>query len=240
MPNLSPIRGFNWSSSLLLTLALMAPASHAASPVAPFSLDYSLKSEGIPFTVTATRTLKLMQDGLWKMEVQAKNWLGEIRETTLFDWQQCIPESTFYGYYRRGLGRVKEAKLHLDREAGVAASERTDKPTRNYPITDQATDELSVSLALQCSLQAGQRDIKLQVADERSMEAHRYRVVGEEHLNIDGKQVETVKVQRQRGTNSKRQTYMWFAPQHDYLLVQLLQENSDGDHVMTLQSIEGD
>lgn len=240
MANLSPNRGFNWSSSLLLTLALVAPASHAEPPVAPFSLDYSLKSEGIPFTVTATRTLKPMQGGLWKMEVQAKNWLGEIRETTLFDWHKCIPESTFYGYYRRGLGRVKEAKLHLDRETGVAASERTDKPTRNYPITDQATDELSVSLALQCSLQAGQRDIKLQVADERSMEAHRYRVVGEEQLNIDGKRVETVKVQRQRGTNSKRQTYMWFAPQHDYLLVQLLQENSDGDHVMTLQSMEGD
>ena len=238
MANLSPNRGFNWPS-LLLGLVLLAPTSHAEPPVAPFTLDYHLKSEGIPFTVTATRTLKPLQDGLWKMEVQAKNWLGEIRETTLFDWQKCIPESTYYGYYRRGLGRVKEAKLHLDREAGVAASERTDKPIHNYPITDQATDELSVSLALQCSLQAGERDIKLQVADERSMEAHRYRVVGEEQLKIDGKLVETVKVQRQRGANSKRQTYMWFAPQHDYLLVQLLQENSDGDHVMTLQSMEG-
>lgn len=239
MANHSLNRVFNWSSNLLLILALAAPASHAEPPVAPFTLDYHLKSEGIPFTFTATRTLKPVRDGLWKMEVQAKNWLGEIRETTLFDWQKCIPESTFYGYYRRGLGRVKEAKLHLDREAGVAASERTDKPMRSYPITDQATDELSVSLALQCSLQTGQRDIKLQVADERSLEAHRYRVVGEEKLKIDGKQIETVKVQRQRGANSKRQTYMWFAPQHDYLLVQLLQENSDGDHVMTLQSMEG-
>ena len=97
-----------------------------------------------------------------------------------------------------------------------------------------------VALSLQCSLQAGQQDIKLQVADERSLETHRYRVVGEESLEIDGQRIETVKVQRQRGANSKRQTYMWFAPQHDYLLVQLLQENSDGDHVMTLQSMEGD
>ncbi|WP_290538701.1 MULTISPECIES: DUF3108 domain-containing protein [Alcanivorax] len=239
MANHSLNRVFNWSSSLLLILALAAPASHAEPPVAPFTLDYHLKSEGIPFTFTATRTLKPVRDGLWKMEVQAKNWLGEIRETTLFDWQQCIPETTYYGYYRRGLGRVKEAKLHLDREAGVAASERTDKPMRSYPITDEATDELSVSLALQCALQTGKRDIKLQVADERSLEAHRYRVVGQEQLKIDGKQIETVKVQRQRGANSKRQTYMWFAPQHDYLLVQLLQENSDGDHVMTLQSMEG-
>mgnify|MGYP000321349189 FL=1 len=239
MANHSLNRVFNWSSSLLLILALAAPASHAEPPVAPFTLDYHLKSEGIPFTFTATRTLKPVRDGLWKMEVQAKNWLGEIRETTLFDWQQCIPETTYYGYYRRGLGRVKEAKLHLDREAGVAASERTDKPMRSYPITDEATDKLSVSLALQCSLQTGKRDIKLQVADERSLEAHRYRVVGQEQLKIDGKQIETVKVQRQRGANSKRQTYMWFAPQHDYLLVQLLQENSDGDHVMTLQSMEG-
>ncbi|MED5387749.1 MAG: DUF3108 domain-containing protein [Pseudomonadota bacterium] len=235
----SPNRVFSWCNLLLLAMALAAPASHAEPPVPPFQLDYSLKSEGIPFTVTATRTLKPARNGLWEMEVQAKNWLGEIRETALFGWQTCIPQSRYYGYYRRGLGRVKEATLRLNRETGMAASERTDKPSRRYPISENATDELSVSLALQCALQAGERDIHLQVADERSLEAHRYRVVGEEQLNIDGQEVKTLKVQRDRGANSPRQTYMWFAPQYDYQLVQLLQENRDGDHVMTLLSMEG-
>ncbi|MCK0152180.1 DUF3108 domain-containing protein [Alcanivorax sp. S6407] len=217
----------------------MAPVAAAQPPVTPFTLDYRLKSEGIPFTITATRTLRQVQGGLWKMEVSAKNWLGEIRETALFNWQSCTPQSSYYGYLRKGLGRVKEATLHLNRETGVAASERSGKARLNYPISDTATDELSVSLALQCALERGDKDIELDVADEKSVEKQRFQVVGEDILKIDGERLKTVKVQRVREANSPRQTFMWFAPNHQFLLVQLQQKNKDGEHVMTLQSLEG-
>lgn len=229
------------SLSILFLLVPMALASTAMAhpPVTPFSLDYRLKSDGIPFSITATRSLQKVRGDLWKMEVSAKNWLGEIRETALFNWQSCTPQSSYYGYMRKGLGRLKEATLHLDRETGIAASERTGKAMRSYPISDSATDELSVSLALQCALEQGKKDIELDVADEKSLETQRFRVVGEETLKIDGERLTTVKVQRIRGANSARQTFMWFAPKHHYLLVQLLQKNNDGEHVMTLQSLKG-
>ena len=238
MGSLLQNRAINCRNGLLLLAILAATASHASPPVSPFSLDYRLKSEGIPFSITAHRTLEPVQDGLWKMEVHASNWLGEIRETALFNWQGCTPQSNYYSYLRRGLGRVKEAHLRLDRDAGIAASERTDKPIRNYTITDDATDELSVTLALQCELRNGKKNIHLNVADEREQESQHFRVVGEETLKVGRQRVKTVKVQRQRGPNSERQTYLWFAPGHDYLLIQLLQENSDGEHVMTLQSMK--
>ena len=225
---------------LLLTLALLAMASPALAqpPVTAFTLDYRLKSEGIPFSITATRTLEKVKGDLWKMEVSAKNWLGEIRETALFNWQSCTPQSSYYGYMRKGLGRLKEATLHLDRETGIAASERTGKAMRSYPISDTATDELSVSLALQCALKRGDQEVELDVADERSQETQRFRIVGEDILKVDGQRLHTVKVQRIRASDSERQTFMWFAPKHHYLLVQLLQKNNDGEHVMTLQSLE--
>ena len=226
---------------LILAAALLVAASSAFAqpPVAPFNLDYRLKSEGIPFSITATRSLHQVQGGLWKMEVSARNWLGEIRETALFNWQSCTPQSSYYGYMRKGLGRVKEAKLHLDHEAGIAASERTGKDMLSYPISDAATDELSVSLALQCALAEGKQDIRLDVADEKKLDQQHFKVVGQESLNVDGKRLKTVKVQRIRAEDSERQTFMWFAPSHNFLLVQLLQKNNDGEHVMTLQSLEG-
>lgn len=222
----------------LAPLAL-APLATAQPPIMPFTLDYRLKSEGIPFSITATRTLRQVQGGLWEMEVSAKNWLGEIRETALFNWQSCTPQSSYYAYLRKGLGRVKEATLHLDRDTGMADSARTGKAAFSYPISDTATDELSVSLALQCALADGARDIELDVADEKSLEKQRFRVVGEDTLRIDGERMKTIKVQRVRAANSPRQTFMWFAPKHHYLLVQLQQKNNDGEHVMTLQSLEG-
>ena len=226
-------------AAILLASFAFSPAATGDETPSPFRLDYRLKSEGIPFSIVATRSLSQVKDGLWKMEVHAKNWLGEIRETALFNWQGCTPLSNYYGYERRGLGKVKEAKLHIDRQTGVAASERTDKPMRSYDVSDNATDELSVSLALQCELRDGAREIELQVADERAQKTHHYTVTGAETLTIDGDKVETLKVQRQRGKNSDRQTYMWFAPGHDYTLVQLMQKNDDGEHLMTLQSLKG-
>lgn len=223
----------------LLAPLAVAPIASAQPPITPFTLDYRLKSEGIPFSITATRTLRQVKGGLWKMEVSAKNWLGEIRETALFNWQSCTPQSSYYGYMRKGLGQLKEATLNLDRENGMADSARTGKANFSYPISETATDELSVSLALQCALASGELDIELDVADEKSLETQRFRVVGEETLKIDGERVKTVKVQRVRGANSPRQTFMWFAPKHNFLLVQLQQKNKDGEHVMTLQSLEG-
>ncbi len=42
---------------------------------------------------------------------------------------------------------------------------------------------------------------------------------------------------RLREADSERQTWLWFAPNKDYTLVQLVQENDDGRHVMSLESL---
>lgn len=240
MANFFPPRAISWPKALLMAALLGSPAAVMADPpLAPFALDYHFKSSGVPFAIKAQRSLIQMKDGLWKVELHAKNFIGEIRETALFNWQGCTPRSRFYGYHRQGLGRVKEAQLRIDPDTGMADSTRTDKPQRHYPVSEDTTDELSVPLALQCELRAGETDIELNVADERSSEPQRYKVISQEQLDIDGHLLDTVKLQRIREANSSRQTFMWFAPEHDYLLVKLVQENSDGEHILTLQSLEG-
>ncbi|HCK27295.1 MAG TPA: DUF3108 domain-containing protein, partial [Alcanivorax sp.] len=69
------------------------------------------------------------------------------------------------------------------------------------------------------------------------VETQRFQVEGRETLEIDGEDVATVKVRRLREADSERQTWLWFAPGNDYTLVQLVQENDDGRHVMNLESL---
>ncbi len=104
-------------------------------------------------------------------------------------------------------------------------------------MASPATDKIALTLALQCRLQQGDQNMVLNVADERGVEKQRFQVEGNENLEIDGDEVATVKVRRVRAPNSDRQTWLWFAPEHGYTLVQLVQKNDDGRHVMTLETM---
>ncbi|KAF0806873.1 hypothetical protein A6D6_01237 [Alcanivorax xiamenensis] len=229
-------RRFLTSALLTLLILATAPAIATESPITPFQLQYRLKAQGIPFAVTANRTLKALGDGQWQMEVVASNVLGEIRETSRFTWSGCTPVSRYYGYRRKGLGQLKEAEVRIPAGGATATAKRSGKADRQYPVpSDAVTDKISLTLALQCRLARGERDLTLHVADERELESQHYLVEGEETLSINGNPITTVKVRRDRSGNSPRQTWLWFAPEYGYTLVQLVQENEDGRHVMTLQ-----
>ena len=132
MANACPRRAFRWTrtaSALLAGLLAAAPA-FAESPVQSFDTQYRLKAAGFPFTVGAQRTLSKAGGERWRMEVSASNFLGEIRETSVFTWQGCLPVTQYYGYHREGLGRVKAAELRIaDKQA---TSERTEHEPYRY------------------------------------------------------------------------------------------------------------
>ncbi|MBL7249110.1 DUF3108 domain-containing protein [Alloalcanivorax marinus] len=223
-------------SGLLAALTLGSTAM-AAPPVAAFQSEYRLKAAGFPFSVGATRSLSPAANGGWKMEVKAKNFIGEIRETSLFEWQGCVPVTRYYGYRRAGLGRVKTAELRIDPATHRATSERSGHEPRDYDAGAAATDEIALPLALQCMLSRDQDNLTLRVADEREVETHRYQVEGRETLEVGDREVATIKVRRVRERDNGRETWLWFAPEHDYALVQLVQRNNDGRHVLRLENL---
>ncbi len=234
-----PPRAFHWAlrlSGLLAALTLGATAMAADPPVAAFQSEYRLKAAGFPFSVGATRSLAPAADGGWKMEVKAKNFIGEIRETSVFQWDGCVPVTRYYGYRRAGLGRGKTAELRIDPASHQATSERSDHEPRTYDAGPGATDEIALPLALQCMLSRGEDALTLRVADEREVETHRYRVEGRETLEVADREVKTIKVRRVRERDNGRETFLWFAPEHDHALVQLVQRNNDGRHVLRLET----
>ena len=221
----------------LLILLLGNTAARASEPgVAPFTLAYSFSGSGVPFSISAERTLKAIGNGQWEMQIRAKNLLGEIRETTRFTWHECVPRSHYYGNYRRGLGREREAALVLDHNNGRATLTRNGEFSRDFEIGRDTTDILSQTLALQCLLQRGGTGATtLDVASERRREPMTYQRLGEERVRTPAGRFNTVKLERVRDDDSGRRTLLWFAPELDYTLVKMIQENGDDEYELELK-----
>ncbi len=220
-------------TSLLIALAISAPLL-AESPIPAFRQVFNLSSTGVPFSIKAERRLEQHQDGSWRMRVSADNWLGAISEATRFNWAECIPQTQYYGYRREGLGSKRKAELYLDQNAGQARAIRASRE-KQFPISQHTTDKLSQTLALQCMLSRGDMALELDVADERGMDRVQYRQLGEEWLETPAGKFRTVKLERVREQGSDRQTLLWFAQDHDYALVQMIQREDGKQHTMVLR-----
>jgi uncharacterized protein DUF3108 len=213
---------------------LISTAAYAEPPIAAFQQQFRLSSSGIPFSIKADRRLEYRGDGIWAMTISADNWLGEVEETTIFSWQQCTPLSNYYGYKRQGMGKERHAQMFFNHQTGHARVLRAAQES-HYPINTNTTDKLSHTLALQCLLSQGSDDLSMDIADERGLDRIEYRHVGEEVLNTPAGKFATVKIERIREPGSSRQTSMWFAKNYGYALVQMVQDEDNKQHTMTLK-----
>jgi hypothetical protein len=223
-----------WISCLL---GLLLPLQGNAGPEQSFSQEFRLSTSQAPVSVTAERRLRQLDDNTWQMEIEARNLLGRIREVTRFSWDQCTPQTTRYSYLREGLGQKREATLTLDRSTGIAVSTRANGSVREYPIATTTTDKLSQTLALQCMLQRGDAELVIDVADEKGREQEHYNRDGEETLQTPAGSLRTVRLLREREDGEGRRTWLWFATDHNFSLVKLVQEEDNQRHEMLIRSL---
>jgi hypothetical protein len=218
-------------------LGLLLPMAASASPDGqPFRQEFRVSSSGVPISINAERRLRQLDDNTWQMEIEAKNLIGRIREVTRFEWQDCTPLTTHYSYLRQGLGQTRQASMVLDRDRGIADVSRNGNAGQ-YRIDHDTTDKLSQTLALQCKLQRGDTDLVLDVADEKGREQQRYLNQGEEWLQTPAGSLRTVRVIRDRAAHEERQTSLWFAVDHNFALVKLVQEEQNQRHEMVIRSL---
>ena len=217
-------------------LACLPTQAQTVSEPSGFSQEFRLSSSGVPISITAERRLRQLDDGSWQMEVEAGALIGKVREITEFRWDQCTPQTTRYSYLREGLGQKRKALLVLDRETGTALATRTNGQQRQYPIADSTTDKLSQTLALQCMLSRGDADLVVDVADDKGREQQRYRRDGEEILQTPAGALRAVRLVRER-TDNDRQTWLWFAADHNFALVKLVQEEDNQRHEMLIRPL---
>ena len=201
--------------ALLFAFALFAlPAVHAAD-LQPFSASYTADWKQLPMSGTAERSLEKTADGTWKLSFKASMMIASLTETSTLtlDKDTLLPQS--YHFERGGLGKAKKADLDFDWTAKmVTGTDRGDAV--KIPLNRGMVDKSTYQLALQHDVAAGKKTMSYQVVDDGEVETKA------------GK-IDAIKVERVRDpTQSKRITVMWFAKDWDYLLVRLLQVETDG------------
>lgn len=213
-------------SALLLT---GTPAFAAADPLPPFKAVYTTEFDlGVSLSGEAVRELRREDNGRWHFTSEASAMMAGIREASEFDYRSGEMIRPFkYDYQRKVLGKSRRASIDFDWPAGKATNVVKDKPWK-MAIDAGTQDKLSYQLQMRLDLKAGRQSMSYQVADGGKIKTYAFAVTGEEEVKTPYGTFNTVRVVRDRGEDSDRETLLWFAPELDYLIVRLQQTESDG------------
>jgi|TARA_R110000822_G_scaffold59736_21_gene149028 hypothetical protein len=191
----------------------------------PYTLSYAATYNGMD--ISAERQLKLNGNG-YVLTTTAKNLFSSIEEEGAFllDEQRGIVDQN-YQYKRNVLGIKKTEKLRYNREAGVA-NYKTKKKQRQVTLEDGYLNRLTYQVQLQRDLINQVSPLQYQVISRGRLKQYKFETLGEETLDTPLGKIKALKVRRIRDDDD-RETLFWFAPEWNYLLVQLWQREEGGE-----------
>ena len=200
----------------------------------PFEATYKAKYRGI--SVTATRSLKTLDDGSQQYSFVADSLIADLKETSQFQWsesQSVIP--LHYTYRRSVFGRKRIAELNFDWDNKKVTNDVENKPWE-MSIPTEVQDKLSYHIQLRSDLLNGRALSGYDVADGGKLKRYNFEVVGEESLKTRAGRFDVVKVRRIREEDEERQTVIWFAKNWDYMVVRLQQEDDGKSYEIDMVS----
>ena len=217
-------------SSLFVTAAAMA----AESPVQPFHADYTVSRNGKDM---GKATLDLRNTGNdWEFVSQTHGTSGmaamlgvDIQEKSTFAWNANKPECITYSYSQKAL-KSRTTSITCDWNAKSANVDDNGK-SANVALASPAMDRNLVALALMVDLKAGSSALNYPVIDKDQISDQHYVQSGHELISLGSSNVDAIKVARDRGADSKRQTTYWFAPKRGWLPVQIEQVEKNGETI---------
>lgn len=219
------------------TLVAFAAAGFAASgtaPLAGFKANYEVLRNG---KLLGTATLDLHNAGNdWEFVSITEGTSGmaamvgaEVHEKSTFTWNANKPQCLTYAYSQKAL-KSKSTSITCDWNAKTANVDDNGKPA-NVALTSAAMDRHLVPLALMVDLKAGAQTLNYPVIDKSQVSDQQYVQSGHEILNLASGNIDTVKVTRDRGADAKRSTTYWFAPQKNWMPVQIEQVEKNGETI---------
>ena len=212
-----------------------------ASPVTlePYRATYTNRVDAaISISGEAIKELKQLDNNTWEVSVEASAMMANIRESSLIKLEdgQILPIQ--YDYQRKILTRNREAQLRFDWEEGHVTTDIDDKPWR-MAIEPGIHDKLSYQLQMPFDLKAGLTTLEYEVADGGKKQIYRFQVTGEDEIETPAGTFTAIRVERDRGEGSNRETLIWFAPELDYLVVRLEQVEPNGNRfALLLKSVD--
>ena len=219
-----------WAALIAGMIALPASAGDVDyAPLAPYEARYTASmSKGVSLNGEGVRELTDQGNNVWLYRTDVDSFIADINESLIFRWENGQVILLRYRYHLSGfLIKDRKQSIDFDWQAGTATgSYRGEK--FEVELRDKTLDPLGYQLQLHQDLKAGKRDVTYQVLDKGDYDDDRFAVIDEDSLGDNGRTMNTLKAEKVRDEDSKRQTLMWFDPARDYLLVRLLQVEPDG------------
>jgi hypothetical protein len=155
-----------------------------------------------------------------------------VEESSEFSWDQSGALPLNYQYKQSGVRR-RDEHVRFDWAQASASMTRDDRE-QNQSISEATLDNLSFSAQLSADLmykpelRAPDTVLSYQILDARRLETHEYRVLGEERISTSAGELDTIKLERIRDSDSERSTLIWLSAAHQYTLAKLSQTEGGG------------
>ena len=215
---------------ICLALFLLSPTTLFAFELKPSVATYSATfKSGIPISGEATHTLVQLSQNIWRYQFDVDSFFAEVNESVYFQWDGSRITPITYHFKRSGWAVTnRRATLEFNWKEHKVLNDVQGIPW-SMVIPDNAIDKLGYQLQIKLDLMAGKRNLVYQVADGGYIKEFAFEILGEETIKTKLGPLTAIVVKKIRSDEDKRDSTLWFAKDREYLLVKLVQVESDGE-----------
>lgn len=230
---------------LIFTVSpLFADSDTAAPPepvdLKPFEASFTASIvKGVTLNGSARRILSDKNSGIWLYRTAVNSFVADIEESVILKWEDGQVVPLRYRYKLSGaLIRNREESIDFDWEKGLATGKYKGK-SFEVALQPGLLDPLGYQLQLHQDIKAGKREMEYRYVRHGRLDEEQFAIIAEGPIDTPQGKMNAITVEKLRGEGSKRETLMWFAPDFDYMLVQLLQTEPDGSqYSLNLKSVD--
>lgn len=196
-----------------------------------FRAVYKADYKGLPISAVGVRELTNTKPGEYKLTSSAKSFFAKFEESTSFQLSENSLVPIEYTYSRRGVGKKRLTRLNFDWDAQLLSAEEAEP--WEMALIPGTLDKLLYQVKLRTDLLAAHEakrpwpTLSYNIADDGKLKHYEFEVIGEEALETPIGTINTIITSRINDKKARKTTF-WLAPDYEFLLVKLRQENTDG------------
>ena len=178
------------------------------------------------------------EEGKRTIQFNAKFPLGRIKIISDFSEMNNLISSTRYYVDAKVLIRSDKRTLNYDQSSGTLTSKGKFEWSQTLLKNENVFDPLNVQIQIRKNIIAGLKDFSLMLPDLKTgaIEANNYKVVDNGSFEVDGTVYPCIIVERIR-LQDNRTTRYFLAPDIDYLIIKVEDEDQDGDTMLELKKL---
>lgn len=221
--------------SLAALFLALASLPTLAGPLSPFTASYHANIND-KISGTASRELSPLPDDQLKFTFSADVLMAGLHEESEVTVRNNKVYPLRYLSERRLLFKTRKTRISFNWPKKIAVIEGGKKGGTSEASLDKGgLDPMALELQIRQDLSVGHMPKEYVLIDERGARVQRFRVLGEETIEVPAGKYTTLKVERIHD-DPERQTQFWFAKALDYLPVRVLQVDDGEKFLFDLKS----